>query len=232
MTTIHINHETLKPYYTDDDLMTTCIYEKCATLSKRYFVKRDNHVIISCGFFRDIVTGFNIKSDNVSVGYICINGIIISTFCVAKGYHNYPYLLLLHDNNVDLVLDETYVTEVKILSVPIRKCNIMKKYPSNKDKYGHRIIKINDFGINVVYHSLHYDYECEQKPCEQTFEGCFDYGKYDVENEYDVENINPLVIIAKTSYVTKKIIQLLNFDDNYVIRDMVLHIGVMMFYVM
>lgn len=127
MEQIFINHRIFQSYFILDDVITTKIYDKYGEFFGNYqFQVNGDRLILKIYCCKDVLIGFNIKSDSTCVGLLCINGIIISTFHVYKGDHFYPHLALLYGNWMNVILDECCVTEITMLCVDRSKCNLMK----------------------------------------------------------------------------------------------------------
>src|SRR5579863_8843133 len=125
MSSVFIDHKILKPYYNQDNVNITKIYEKGATL---YHSEYKNYIILYINDNTQIATSFNITSDKLSTAYVCVYQIIVSKFLVEKGSNDYPNLILLYGNCVTLILDKSCILEVKMLSVCLSKCDLIKNY--------------------------------------------------------------------------------------------------------
>lgn len=226
MSSVFIDHKTLRPYYNQDDVIITNIYEKGVTSRHRictYHVHR-KHIIIDIKCC-DMIISFNIESKNVSVGHVCAYNFIVSKFNILKGKNDYPHLILRYGNKVTLILEIDYVTNVIMQSVDKSKCDLIKNCWLYDDDYAHRIIKVNDFSPSVLYHT-------SRSLCGHNVRCSFDdpHKIYYVGNEYNLDIIDPLIDLAKINGVNKKVMQLLNVNDR-MIKDIVLHIAVIMYHI-
>src|SRR5579863_8822689 len=112
MSSIFIDHRTLSSYYTDNDVIVTNIY----TLFGE-FPSQNDRLILWIKDCKGVVINFNIKSITVSIGYLCLNGIIISKFHILKGSNSYQHLVLLYGNYVELILDKCCIYEVNVMHI-------------------------------------------------------------------------------------------------------------------
>lgn len=224
MSSTFINHNILQSYYTFDDMITTNIYEKCAESSDAISCHINNdHIIINIRYYADIAIGFNIKSVKICDGYLCVNRMIISSFCISKGKKFYPHLVLLYMNYVTLILDKCCIIDVEMVTVDRSQFDLVKNYRLPNDNFEHRIIKVNEFSPHVVYHN------CNM--CNHTYWCSFDnyYKSYDVGAIHDIKNIDPIIISTKIVEICQRVIQLLNFED--IVEDILVYIGIMMCYI-
>src|SRR5579863_9098278 len=195
MSSIFIDHHALKPYYTESDVTVTNIYKLSDHISSS-----NDYMILTVDYCKDIVISFNIKSITVSIGYVCLNGVIISKFHISKGSKDYPHLILLRKNSVNLILDKYCTFEVNMMCIKRSRYDIIKKYRSSFDNFDHRVVKVNDFSPNVTYHT------CNR--CKHEYFCTLD--DYDVGRNCDINNIDPHIVITKIRRISKIIIQLLN----------------------
>lgn len=165
--------------------------------------------------------GLNIESVSMCKCYIRVNSFIVSHFHVAKGVGWYPQLLLQHHNNVEIMLDERNIINVELLSVHQNKCDIMTHYREQYDPPTHRILKINNFGPDIIYHSM---CGCGIK-C--SFFGSDQFNGYErhMMRDYDVDQLHHSINSSKIKGVCR-IISL--FETKY-IRDILIYIGMIMY---
>lgn len=114
MSSIYIDHKTIRQYYKSNDIFITDIYSKDITPYDRVFTQQDHGEYITLYVDKcDLILSFNIKSTKVSVGYVSIYGFMISLFHIAKGSNNYPHLILHCGHSVELILEKCCIMEVK-----------------------------------------------------------------------------------------------------------------------
>lgn len=241
MVTINIDHKTLESYYTQSDVITACLYDKNKLSNGELIFKSgDDDLMLQIFDPNYIIIAFNIKSENICTGRVHINNAPISLFHVSRGTKIYPHLIMICANFVTLTLNKHYVTEVKILKISLSKCSIMYDYLLPRDNRAHRIIKVNNFSPNIVYTNL--------KLCGYKFVGgscSHSWGSYghkfvsdlctigitcDVNGCHDSNNVDNLVIATKINAISKRIIQLLNFDCNLIVKDILICVGIVMYY--
>jgi len=212
-----------KQHYVPSDEIITTIYEKDVSSFNECLYGVDYQYIIfvvkSC---ENVITSFNIKSESTCVGFVCINGIIVSSFCVLKGNNNYPHLLLSYTNNVHIILDRICATYVNMISVHMSKCVFIKNYGLSNDNFDHRMIKVNGFGPSITYH---------RRGCKHPFRCTFDDydNTYDIGTGYCTEIIDPVINVTKIREISTRIIRMLMFD--HMVKDVALCIGIFMYYV-
>lgn len=191
----YLDHNILKSYYTCDDVLTNVICMKgtymCARVS--YIGLPDNIRVVLKIFSDDkIVVGLNIESTNATECFICVNDFIISQFHVSKGKFCYPQLILQRYNDIKIILDERFITNVELLSIRQSKCYITSRYMTTDDVSTHRIIKIGDFSPSIMYHSL---CKCGMKCSYSDSNDMYDYKYYYI--SYGITKIHPLVKFSK-----------------------------------
>lgn len=225
MSSVFIDHKILRSYYNQDDIIVRNVYEKGITT---LYYEHKNYIILHIQPSTEIITSFNIKSENICMGYVCVYQIIISSFIISEGSNEYPNLMLSHGNYTKLILDKYCVTEVKMSSVNSLKCDLIKNYCTNNNEYTHRIIKVNDFGPNVTYHTpqfCNYSHKCEHN-VHCSFDNVDNI--YYVDDESNLENIDPLINHTKINEIVRRVSQLLNCD-HHLINDLILHICIIMY---
>lgn len=216
----------LESCYTNDDIITTNIYGSNLVSCRHHVNQReiDDKLILKFAG-GNLVIGFDIKSKIVSTGYTCVYGMINSSFHIMRGRNFYPYLSVRDGSLITLILDKNCVTEVVMISIPVSKCDIMRNYSLCYGEYFHIITKVNEFSPKWTYHNIHICWHgvvCSFSNCDNV---------HYVGDNYDVTNIDPIIMITKIHKISKKVVQLLNVDNNYMIKDIVLHIGVFLYHV-
>lgn len=229
MSSVFIDYKTIRQCYDSSDVIITDVYKKNVTWCDRVFTQPDRGEYITLYVDNcDLILSFNIKSTKVSVGYVSIYGFIISSFYITVGENNYPHLIL-HSNNhiVELLFEKCCVMEVKMQSVSRSKCDLIKNYMSDNNEYAHRIIKVNDFSPSVTYHSGRL---CGHTMCCSLDNTSVIYYMGSSHNTYNLNIVDPEIKLAKINGISKKIIQLLNAND-YVIKDIILYMGMIMYHI-
>lgn len=219
---IFIDHSVIKQHYVPSDISYTDLYNKDGKISFCYPSQSDdNQIIVRVMNYEELIIGFNIKSTHVSYGYVCTNHMIISYFHISRGDNEYPHLIPLYGNTVELILNKHCITDVNMMSIRKSKYDFLGKH-----YFHHRIVKVNNFSPNVTYHFCNgmnnHQYRC-------TFDNHYNF--YNIGNDYDVEIIDPVINFTKIKVISEKVMQLLNFDDKIMIKDMILCVGISMYYV-
>lgn len=224
MASINIDHKILGSYYSKHDVITKRMYEKNVT-KDGWLTRFGNNgtLILRVIDVGHIILNFGIKSEHISTGCINVDGTLISSFHIVKGEKIYPHLIMLRGFFTTLILDKSCITEVTVSTVNFSNCDIMKNHYLSHDKYAHRIVKVNDFSPNIIYHNLVvYGYKSDCSFCEREIVYNVDYGP---------NNINGSVTITKINAISYRVIQLLNRSDNSIIRDILIFIGIIMYHV-
>lgn len=243
MTFVYIDHNILRSYYTQKDVKIFDIYVNNMSLDDISWRQEDyvNDKILIILNKKYVITCFSIKSTTSSVGHVCINDNIISEFHIAQGNHEYEHIIL--SGEVKLILNRHCISDVKMSCICKSLCYGTKKYLQYNDEFAHRIIKVNDFGPKIVYHGRNCSHSnwhsfddrnrtltIKNDPFRSSHSYRDSYITCENMGVSCIKNVGFIIIITKINEITRRIIHLLKLN-NCVIRDVILHIGIIMYHI-
>lgn len=222
--TIYLDHDVIKPYCTNIIKTVICSDHIFAPELVYSYKVGKNRTVLRLLNVRSTIIGLNIESVDISDCYVCTFGFVISHFRTVKGKQLYPLLILKHPGDITMIIDNHLITYFELLSIDNFECDGIT-YPYKNVKYSiHTIVKINEFSPKITYH-----HKCN---CGPICSFSYDNNKY-THNQYLIQydsaiKLHATFYASKVEGICKRITPLLRSD--LAIKDILLHIGMIMFY--
>lgn len=229
-----IDHNLLKKYITYHNINVTRIYGEHVNFMGEYVTRTEqlkkydiftitSRHSVDFANNNNLIIGFNINSKIMSKCYISINDSVISTFRILKNNHQYQYLILMRYNIVKLILKRDVVNSIEVVSLNSSCVGLNEIYAS----CAHKNVKVNFFGPTITYHTL--DICGYTRPI--TFHNDDDHIPH-IRNYNNVkEYVNKSVRISKIRGICSLVTQLLMTFENYIVKDVLIHISVIMYHI-